>query len=127
MKIFHYLIVCSQVDVGVGGSESPEGSLAKGNACLARQVIFEKDSPDFFNVLHDLLTVKETIFRGGVDHLLSISSLLSEPFSKEFGFGRCTFACLKLVSNESGGIESTFHSIVHLTAIHFLEDILDCV
>ena len=76
-----YSIVCSQVDVGVGGSESPEGSLSKGNACLVRQVIFEKDSPDFFNVLLDLLTVKESICRCGVDHLLSISSLLSEPIS----------------------------------------------
>ena len=74
------------MDVRVGGSKSPEGRLSKGDACLARQVEFEEDIPDFLNVLLDLLTVKVSIGRGGVNHLLPISSLLLEPFSEEFDF-----------------------------------------
>ena len=49
------------MDVRIGGSESPEGHLAKGNACLVRLVPFEEDIPDFLNVLLDLLTVKVRI------------------------------------------------------------------
>ena len=47
--------------VGVGGSESPECRLAKGNTRLVRLVVFEEDIPDFLNVLLDLLTVKVSI------------------------------------------------------------------
>ena len=79
------------MDVRVGGSKSPEGSLAKGNACLTRQVPFEEDIPDFLNVLLDLLTVKVSIGRGSVDHLLPVSSFLLEPLSKKFDFGSGTF------------------------------------
>ena len=86
-----YVVVCSQMDVGVGGSESPEGCFGKGNACLTRQVPFEEDIPDFLNVLLDLLTVKMSIGRGSVDHLLSVSSFLLEPFGKKFDFGSGTF------------------------------------
>ena len=86
-----YVVVCSQMDIGVGGSESPEGRFGKGNACLARQVPFEEDIPDFLNVLLDLLTVKVSIGRGSVDHLLSVSSFLLEPLSKKFDFGSGTF------------------------------------
>ena len=49
------------MDVGVGGSKSPEGRLAKGNACLVRLVPFEEDVPDFLDVLLDLLTVKVSV------------------------------------------------------------------
>ena len=49
------------MDVWVGGTKSPEGRLAEGNASLTRQVKFEEDIPDFFNVLLDLLTVKVSI------------------------------------------------------------------
>ena len=49
------------MDVRIGGSESPESCLAKGNACLVRLVPFEEDIPDFLNVLLDLLTVKVRI------------------------------------------------------------------
>ena len=79
------------MDVRIGGSKSPECSLAKSNACLARQVPFEEDIPDFLNVLLDLLTVKVSIGRGSVDHLLSVSSFLLEPLSKKFDFGSGTF------------------------------------
>ena len=79
------------MDFGVGGSKSPEGSLSKSNACLARQVPFEEDIPDFLNVLLDLLTVKMSIGRGSVDHLLSVSSFLLEPLSEKFDFRGGTF------------------------------------
>ena len=113
------------MDVGVSGSKSPEGCLAKGNACLARQVPFEEDLPDFLNVLLDLLTVKVSIGRGSVDHLLPVSSLLLEPSGEEFDFGTCTFTCLQLVTDESSSFESTLHSIDLVAAHHLLEDILD--
>ena len=85
----------------------------------------EEYRPNFLNVLLDLLTVKVGIGRGGVDHLLPVSSLLLEPSGKEFDFGRGTFACLKLVADESSSFESTLHSIHLFTAHYFLEDILD--
>ena len=49
------------MDVRIGGSESPESCLAKGNACLVRLVPFEKDVPDFLDVLLDLLTVEVSV------------------------------------------------------------------
>ena len=113
------------MDVGIGGSESPEGRFGKGNACLARQVPFEEDLPDFLNVLLDLLTVKVSIGGGSVDHLLPVSSLLLEPSGEEFDFGTCTFTCLQLVTDESSSFESTLHSIDLVAAHHLLEDILD--
>ena len=79
------------MDIRVGRSKSPEGRLAKGNSSLTRQVVFKEDIPDFFNVLLDLLTVKVCIGRGSIDHLLSVSSLLLEPFSEEFDFGGGSF------------------------------------
>ena len=57
----NYLVVCSQMDVGVGGSESPEGCFGKGDACLTWQVPFEEDIPDFLNMLLDLLAVKVSV------------------------------------------------------------------
>ena len=113
------------MDVRVGGSKSPEGRLSKGDACLTGLVPLEEDSPDFLNVLLDLLTVKVSIGRCSIDHLLPISSLLLEPFSEEFDFGTGTFTSLKLVTDKSSSLESSLHSIDLCTAHNFLEDILD--
>ena len=56
-----YVVVCSQMDIGVGGSESPEGRLGEGDTCLVRLIPFEEDIPDFHSLLLDLLTVEVRI------------------------------------------------------------------